>query len=133
MQRTISGVVLLRHPLHALTLQLRHVTEQALLFQQISRSSYLCHTPAGKQSNLVRMHDSAHAVGDDEHRLIPNESGQCRLHRCLVFHIRRGGRLIQQNHRRVLQNGAGNGDALPCKAIFSHKKDAAGRNGHFMG
>ena len=43
------------------------------------------------------MHDSAHAVGDDEHRLILNESGQRRLHRCLVFHIQRGGCLIQQN------------------------------------
>ena len=46
------------------------MTEQAVLFQQISRSSYLCHTPAGKQNNLVRMHDSAHAVGDTSNKYL---------------------------------------------------------------
>ena len=34
----------------------------------------------------------------------------------LVFHIQAGGGLVQQHHRRVLQQGPGDGDPLPLPA-----------------
>lgn len=92
------------------------MAEQAVLFQQLCRRTHLNHAAAGEQDDLIGVHDGTHAVRDDEHRLIPDKPGQCRLHRRFVFHVQRGRCLIQQNHRRVLQDGAGNGDALPLAA-----------------
>ncbi len=61
--------------------------KQAVLFQQLGRRTHLNHAAAGEQDDLVGVHNGTHAVRDDEHCLIPDKPGQCRLRRRLVFHI----------------------------------------------
>ena len=66
--------------------------------------------------DLIRPGHRAHTVGNDQHRLILNQPGKRRLDQCLVLHIKACRRFIKQDNRRVLQERAGDGDALPLTA-----------------
>ena len=77
----------------------------------------LLHDPA-----LVEHHQPVHrgdgreAVSDGDHRLVGHQRLQLLLDRGLDFAVERRGRLIQHQDRRVLQQHAGNGDALALPA-----------------
>ena len=58
----------------------------------------------------------AHPVGNDQHRLALKQTGEGGLDGAFVLHVQAGGGLIQQHHRRVLQQGPGDGDPLPLPA-----------------
>ena len=62
------------------------------------------------------------AMGDDERRAAVHQAVERLLHQRLALGIERGGRLVEQQHRRILQDGAGDGDAL---ALAAGKRDAA--------
>ena len=60
-------------------------------------------------------------MGDDEDSFVFYEPGKCLLNGSFVLHVQTGGSLVQQNDGRILQECAGNGNALTLAA----GKDAA--------
>ena len=66
--------------------------------------------------NALRVDDGREAMGDDERRAPLHQRLERALHERLVLGVERGGRFVQQQHRRVLEDGAGDGDALALAA-----------------
>ena len=56
------------------------------------------------------------AVGDQERRAAGHQPLQRLLHLRLALGVERAGRLVEQQDRRVLQEGAGDGDPLALAA-----------------
>lgn len=100
-------------PALALGLELHHVGEDTVFLQQLCGRTLLGYCTILEHHDLVRAGDSAHPVGDNEDSLVLNKSGKCLLNGCFVLHVQTGSGFIQQNDRRILQEGAGNGNALP--------------------
>src|SRR5271166_4674927 len=67
-------------------------------------------------ADLVGLRHGRKAVGDDNGRAALAQSVKRLLDRLLGFGIERRGRLVEQNDRRVLEEGAGDGDALALSA-----------------
>ena len=59
-------------------------------------------------------------VGHDEHRAAVGQPVHRLLHQPFAFGVERGGRLVQQQDRRVAQDRAGDGDALLLPAREHH-------------
>ncbi len=55
-------------------------------------------------------------MGDDKDSFVFYEPGKCLLNGSFVLHIQTGGGFVQQNDGRILQEGAGNGNALTLAA-----------------
>lgn len=72
--------------------------------------------------NAVGFQHRCQAMGDDERRAAVHQTVKRLLHQRLAFGVERGGCLVKQQHGRVLQDGAGNGDAL---ALAAGERDAA--------
>src|SRR5581483_1305944 len=72
--------------------------------------------------NTVGAANGGQAVGNDKRRAILHEHIEGLLHQTLAFRIESTGRLIENEDCRVLQDGAGDGHALPLPA---GKLDAA--------
>ena len=53
---------------------------------------------------------------DNENRFILNQTRQCFLNRCFILDIQTGGGLVQQDDGCILQEGAGDGNALTLTA-----------------
>ena len=66
--------------------------------------------------DLIGVLDGGQPVGDDQQRLAPHQPCQCRLDDRLVFRVCIGRCLVENDDRRVLQHGTGNGDTLPLTA-----------------
>ncbi len=62
------------------------------------------------------MHDRRQPVSNDDGRAALAKLGQRFLHLQFGFGVKRGSRLIEQDDRRVLDQGARDGDALPLAA-----------------
>src|SRR5919202_1942854 len=61
-------------------------------------------------------------VGDDERGPIQHQPFERLLHEHLGFGVERARRLVEEEHGRVLEDGAGDGDAL---ALAARERDAA--------
>ena len=55
-------------------------------------------------------------MGNHDQRFTHCQGRDCFLHNCLILWIDICSRLVQNDHRGVLQHGAGNGDPLPLTA-----------------
>ena len=66
--------------------------------------------------------DGRQAVGDGDHRLAGHQAVERLLDRRLDLRIERRGRLVEDEDRRILQEDAGDGDAL---ALAAGQLDAA--------
>ena len=67
-------------------------------------------------NDLIGVRNGGQPVGNDQQRLAPHQPSQCRLDDRLVFRVCIGRCLVENDDRRVLQHGTGNGDALPLTA-----------------
>ena len=73
--------------------------------------------PAALQHHhAVEIAQGCQTMGDRNHRAPAHQPGQGLADRLFGLAVERGGRLIQQQDRRVLQEGARNGDPLPLPA-----------------
>ena len=68
--------------------------------------------PPLHDGNAVSAPEGGGAVGDDEHRAPAHEDAQGLLDLVLGLRVRHGGGLVEQEDRRVLEEGAGDGQAL---------------------
>ena len=80
--------------------------------KQVGRTTFFRDCSVRQDHDLVSAADSAHPVGDDDHSLVPDQAGERFLDHGFVLHIQAGACLIQQDDRRVLQEGPGDGDTL---------------------
>ena len=84
--------------------------------------SLLHDLPVIHDQDLVRVFNGLEPVGNHDHGLVLCQ-GFDRLHELIfIFRVNIGRCLIQEDHRRILHHGPGNGDALPF---------AAGKTGTF--
>lgn len=75
----------------------------------------------------VRIHNRLELVGDDDDGASLDKRVDGFLHLHLVFRVERCGRFVQQDDRRILQDGAGDGYALLLAtgeraAAFAHHR-----------
>ena len=89
---------------------------QSLAGVQLCRAALLDHDAARQHHHLIRTGYGAHPVGDDEDGFVFNKPGQSLLNGSFVFHVQTGGGLVHQDNGRILQEGAGDGDALTLAA-----------------
>ena len=68
----------------------------------------------------IQAGDGGQAVGDGDHRLAPHQGFQAFLDRRLDFRVQRRGGLVHDQDRRILEQHAGNGDALALAAGELH-------------
>ena len=94
---------------------------QSLPSVQLYRAALFGHDAARQHHHLIRTGYGAHPVGDDKDSFVFYEPGKCLLNGSFVLHVQTGGGFVQQNDGRILQEGAGNGNALTLAA----GKDAA--------
>ena len=85
--------------------------------------------------DAVGMHDGVQPVRDDDGGAVLAEMLDRLLHLALGFGIERGGRLVEQDDRRVLEQGARNGDALALaagqlRAVLADRRVVAEREAH---
>ena len=74
------------------------------------------HHAVGQHHDFVRTGYGAHPVGDDKNGFVFYEPGKSLLNGSFVLHIQTGGGFVQQNDGRILQEGAGDGNALTLTA-----------------
>ena len=94
---------------------------QSLPSVQLYRAALFGHDTARQHHHLIRTGYGAHPMGDDKDGFVLYEPRKSLLNGSFVFHIQAGGGFVQQNDGRILQEGAGNGNALTLAA----GKDAA--------
>ena len=78
--------------------------------------------PALHHQDAVGVDDGGEAMGDDERRAARHQRIERALHERFVFRVERGSRLVEQQHRRVFQDRAGDRQPLPLAA---RQRDAA--------
>ncbi len=83
---------------------------------KLIRSALLRYDAILQHNNLVCTCHGTHPVSDDENGLVFDEAGQSLLNRRFVLNIQTCGGLIQQDDGRILQEGAGDGNALTLAA-----------------
>ena len=74
--------------------------------------SLLGYRAASDDQYLVRVAYGVEPVGNDEQGLTTAEFAYRRLDIALVVRVHAGGRLVQDDDGRILEDAAGNGDAL---------------------
>ena len=84
--------------------------------QQFFLCATVCNAPFLQHHDLVRVLDGGEPVGDDQKRFPPGKRHNGALDFVLILGISEGGRLVQNHNGGVLQNGAGDGDALTLPA-----------------
>ena len=70
--------------------------------------------------NALQALDGGETVGDDKRGAAHHQVGQRGLHQPFIFRIQRAGGFVQQQKRRVAQDGTGNRQALALAAGQSH-------------
>ncbi|EGY00670.1 hypothetical protein AZA_76900 [Nitrospirillum viridazoti Y2] len=88
--------------------------------QQLVMRAGFHHPAAIDDIDAVGIDDGGQAVGDDQGGAPLLQPAQGVLHQALGLAVQRRGRLVQQQHRGVLQHGAGDGDALALAAGQLH-------------
>ena len=98
-------------------LQPRHAREKTVFPRaQLSRRSLLDHTALLQDDHLVGILDRAHAMRDDEHGLVCDQSRKRLLDLRLVLYVKRRRSLVEQQDGSVFEQRAGDGDALALAA-----------------
>ena len=69
-----------------------------------------------EHENLVGVHDSRETVRDDEDRSSGEQTVNRFLHEPFRFRVKGGGRLIENEKRRICEERARNGEALSLAA-----------------
>ena len=86
---------------------------QPLVLQQLLVAAlFNCHS-AVQHDDAVGVANGGKPVGDDDSRAALHQIFQRVSQLALAHRVQVGGSLIQDQHRRVLQQGAGNGNPLP--------------------
>jgi hypothetical protein len=91
--------------------------------------------PGLQHDDLVGVDDGRKAVGDGQHGPVAAEGAQFFLNGALGLGVERGGGLVEDQDRRVLEDGAGDGDALLLAAgeleaaLADHRVIAARQGG----
>src|SRR5918993_3176322 len=80
--------------------------------QQVAVGAPLDHPAGLEHEDLVGRRDRGQAVGDDQAGPAGQGLGERPLHGRLVLAVEMAGRLVEDHHRRVLEQHAGDGDAL---------------------
>ena len=94
-------------------LQTNHVGELAVASQQLVGRALFAHRSATKHHDVVGIADGAHTVGDDDNSLVAHQFGDARLYFRLVLGVKACGGFVEKYDWGILQQGAGNGNALP--------------------
>ena len=89
--------------------------ELAFSEQFVLRSRF-AHLSALNHADPLRVGDGAETVGDDQRRAPGAQAFERVLHGAFGFRVERRRSLVEQDDRRVLQKGAGDGDALALTA-----------------
>ena len=84
--------------------------------QQFFLCTTVCNTPFLQHHDLIRVLDSGKPVGDDQQRFPLGKRHNGALNLIFILGISESGRLVQNYNGGVLQNGAGDGDALALSA-----------------
>src|SRR5208283_5004877 len=90
------------------------------LRQQFTMAAALDDAAVVDDADLVGLCDRRQAVGDDDRRSALTQGMQRLLDRLLGFGVERRGRLVKKDDRRVLEEGAGDRDALALPARQLH-------------
>ena len=105
---------------------------QAAAVQQIIVTSHL-HDPAlVEHDDSIGVFDRREPMGDDQGGAALHQKRQLLLNPPLRFIVERRGRLVENQHRRVLEQRARNGYSLPLAArkilpaIAEHRVEALG-------
>ena len=93
-----------------------HMSEDAARLQQLCGRALLGYRAVTQHYDPVCARNGTHPVGDDEDGFVLYEPGQSLLNGSFVLHVQTGGGFIQQNDGRILQESAGNGNALTLAA-----------------
>ena len=88
--------------------------------QQLVVAALLDDVAVVEHHQPVHAGDGGEPVGDGDHGLAGHQRVEARLDRGLDLAVERRGRLVQHQDRRVLQDHAGDGDALALAAGELH-------------
>ena len=109
--RPVFRVFANRHPCRALMLA-PHAGVQRAALQQLIMPPAPHDAPRVHDENLVGARDGREPMRDSDKRLALHQPADGALHQRLVFGVGVGGRLVEDDDGRVLQDGARDGDAL---------------------
>src|SRR6516165_8659688 len=73
-----------------------------------------------EHDEAIHLRDGREPMSDRDHRLVSHERAQARLNGGFDFAVERRGRFVEYQDRRVLENDAGDGDALALAAGKLH-------------
>ena len=90
--------------------------ETAIPTQQIIMRPLFDYGAVAQNYYLIDVPDGREAVGDDDRGSTVHQSLQSLQQSCFRFRVEGRGRLIQDEHGRILEKGAGNGQTLPLAA-----------------
>lgn len=99
-------------PAGALALAADKVGVDAALTDELFVPPLLDDFTAVEHQNLIGAADGFEPVGDHQDRLIARERFDCLLLPILILGVDVGGGLVENEDGRILEHGAGNGDAL---------------------
>jgi hypothetical protein len=101
-------------------LQLGETGIEAALTQQLGVRAFLDDAALVHDQDAAGLLDRGQAMGDDEGRAPAHDALERRLHEALAFSVEGAGGLIEQQNRRIAQDGASNGEALPLACRQRH-------------
>jgi hypothetical protein len=101
-------------------LEVVELVVNAALGQQLLVAARLRNPAVVQHKDHVRVPHGGKAVGDADRRPPFHQFVQVRLHRPLGFVVKRTRGFVQDQDGRVLQNGPGDGNALPLPAGKGH-------------
>ena len=117
----LSGWRLARRPINQKSMLTELGVQSLRTGQQLLVRAMLHHLPAVEHINTMRMPHGAQSVGNDKTRPPLHQAVERLLNLPLGFGIDAGRRFIEQENRRVFQQGARDADAL----FFTHAEPHA--------
>lgn len=108
-------------------MRLPHVAVERATGKQRFLAAFGFDPAALQHDNVVGMLNGGQPVRDDKQRFASGQLRKAPLNLVLVFGVRKGGGFVENDDRRILQNHAGNGDALLFTAREAFARLACGR------
>lgn len=87
----------------AFLLKTDHTGEQAVPLHKPGRGALFDNTSGVEHHHLVGVRHRAHAMRDHDDSLTGEQPRERLLHLCLILHVKRRGRLVEQYDRRALE------------------------------
>ena len=103
-------------------LQPREAGVEPVLGDEFGVGSLLDDSSVLHHQDPVGGQNGGEAVGDDQRGAALHQPVERLLHQDFIFSVERRSGFVQQQDRRVLENGAGDGEALP---LATRKRHAA--------